>query len=142
MTNVQQLTQKFVSDLSAAVRQEVLEDLTRKLSGPGATRVAQSMTAPITPTLMQRAVRRIGSGKKARGEKRSPVQIAKTVEAIAAHIAKTPGVSSEMIQGQLNLGRNEVALPIAKLLASKRIRKTGEKRATRYYPAKVATKKN
>jgi hypothetical protein len=152
--NVQQLTEKFVADLSVAVRQEVLDDLMKKLGGPGAPRVAKSMSDSITPTLMQRAMKRVGKSAKPApysgggrihtwgkgrkvGEKRTEKEIHAVTARIAAVLKATPkGLSSEDIQMAVRLPNADIQLPLKRLLERRVIRKRGMKRATRYFPAK------
>lgn len=72
--------------------------------------------------------------KAARLERRTSESIAKTLDDIAALLQKQPGLGSEEIQKTLGLARNEVGRPIALGLSSGVLHKTGEKRATKYFP--------
>jgi hypothetical protein len=72
--------------------------------------------------------------KRAKGEKRNPDDLAKTVELLATYIRQFPGRSIEVIGTKLHIPTKDLTLPIKKLLVAKRIRTTGQKRATKYFP--------
>jgi len=117
----------FVDQLAAAV-EAVATELARVagLSALGAGAVAPSV-APAPSVKRRRAA--------ASGNKREPAAIAAAVERLAAHIAKHPGQGMEEIVDALGVSTKDLALPIRKLIASKRITKKGQKRATKYFPA-------
>jgi hypothetical protein len=69
------------------------------------------------------------------GAKRPPAELAALVEKLASYIKSNPGQGVEAIGKALNTATSELTLPIKKLLAAKRIRSEGQKRATRYSPA-------
>ena len=57
--------------------------------------------------------------------------VTKTAEWVKAN----PGHGVEDMAKVLGVQTKELALPIAKLLGAKTIKKRGQKRATKYYPA-------
>jgi hypothetical protein len=74
------------------------------------------------------------------GQKRDPEALAAIVEAVGGYIQANPGQGVEKIGAALKLSTPEMALPIRKLLADRLITRKGQKRATKYYAAKVAAK--
>ncbi len=70
-----------------------------------------------------------------KGQKRDPKDLAKLVSIVEAHVKQHPGEGVEHIAPHLGVRTKEITLPIAKLLAGKKISRKGKKRATRYFPA-------
>jgi predicted component of type VI protein secretion system len=68
------------------------------------------------------------------GAKRPPEELAATTAKLGAYIAKNPGLGIEAIGKALAIPTKDLALPVKKLLSSGKIKVTGEKRATRYFP--------
>ena len=92
--------------------------------------------APGQPQTSKPASRRAAATKsRATGEKRSPEDLAKTMEMVHVAIRNSPGMGVEQLGTRLEVSTKALALPIRKLLAVKRIRSEGQKRATKYYPA-------
>ncbi len=83
---------------------------------------------------MPGATERRPAADRRKGEKRSALVLAETTSALATYIKNNPGERIERIAMSLGEPTRDLALPVKKLLASKRIRKTGVRRATRYYP--------
>lgn len=118
--------QQFAKELEELVRRAALEAVTDSLGGaaPRASRPAASATRSAAPARK--------SGKP--GGKRDPKIIAGLVTRVAAYVKAHPGQGVEAIAKGMNVRTHDITLPIAKLLASKTIKKKGEKRATKYYP--------
>jgi hypothetical protein len=97
--------------------------------GRGAARVTKGATA----------VKSVGSRKpapkRAPGEKRPPGELAKLTERLGGYIKAHPGERMEAIGKALGVPTRELNLPVKKLLAGRRIRTEGHKRATEYFPA-------
>jgi hypothetical protein len=73
--------------------------------------------------------------------RRSAKDLARVVDQIADLLSKNPkGLRAEQIRKELGLSAKEVPRPIAKALASKRITKVGQKRATTYFVGGGASK--
>jgi hypothetical protein len=68
------------------------------------------------------------------GAKRPPAELAKLTEKLGEYIKGHPGVRMEAIGKALATATRELNLPIKKLLAAKKIRFEGHKRATEYFP--------
>ena len=69
-----------------------------------------------------------------KGQKRNAKDIAATVTNLQRAIATAPGSGIEYLGKQMGVPTKDLALPVKKLLAAKRIKTTGHKRATRYFP--------
>ena len=70
----------------------------------------------------------------AKGQKRKPRELAALEARLAAHIDSHVGNRIEQIAGHMGVKTKDLALPVKKLLAAKRIKTTGHTRATRYFP--------
>ena len=54
---------------------------------------------------------------------------------LGAYVKGHPGLDIRQLGKALGASTQELALPTQKLLTAKRIRKTGERKETRYFPA-------
>jgi hypothetical protein len=120
--------QEFARELEQLVRQAALAAVTESLGGaaaPRAARAAVSSAATVAPARKSTKS----------GGKRDPKVIAGLVVRVGAHVKARPGQGVEAIAKGLNVSTHDITLPITKLLASKTIKKKGQKRATKYYPA-------
>jgi hypothetical protein len=73
--------------------------------------------------------------KRAAGEKRPPAELAKLTDKLGDYVKAHPGERMEAIGKALGVPTRELNLPVKKLLAARRIRTEGHKRATEYFPA-------
>jgi predicted transcriptional regulator len=62
------------------------------------------------------------------------MELARLTEKLGDYIKSNPGLRMEAIAKALATPTRELNLPIKKLLAAKKIRSTGQKRATEYFP--------
>jgi hypothetical protein len=125
---IQARIQAFATELEALVRQAALDAVTNALG------------APSSPARVVRRDAIIGAAprpaKSARsGGKRDPNVIAALTARVGAHVKSHPGQGVEAIAKALNVTTHDITLPVTKLLASKDIKKKGQKRATKYFPA-------
>ena len=74
--------------------------------------------------------------KRKKGQKRSPEELAALEAKLEAFIQANGGKRIEEIGKELGIATSELAGPVKKMLDGGRIRSTGERRATRYYPSK------
>ena len=86
------------------------------------------------PRRWSAAPRASGRPRRGAGQKRPPAELARTVERLLAAIKAKPGQGMEALGAGLGLVTRELALPAKKLLAAKKVRTTGAKRATKYFP--------
>lgn len=115
----------FVADVTEIARQAAMETLTEALhDGAEAKRRAPA----------RENGKGANSGRRPRGGKRTPEELEQTAEELYAHIQANPGERMEEIAKAMGTTTRDLALPVKKLLADRRIRTEGQKRATRYYP--------
>lgn len=136
--------QSALSELSEEIAQRVFELVRVALVTEigNLSLLAEPTPSPrLRPTISESTPRRAAGptkastkdvGKGGRLARRSSESIAGVLDDIAALLRKKPGPGSEEIQQTLGLARNEVARPIGLGLSTGVLRKTGEKRATKY----------
>jgi hypothetical protein len=125
---IAQRIQAFTAELEALVRRAAIEAVADSLGGGPTRRQGGGGAAKAASAAPVRASRR------AKGGKRPPAELAALVDATAAWIAANPGQGVEKMGKAIGVQTKELALPIAKLLKAKTIKKRGNKRATKYYP--------
>jgi len=113
----------FLDELSSLVKQAALESV-HAAFGDGA---APARRGPGRPRAATKAPAARADGK------RTPEQVQADAERIASYVRQHPGQRLEQIAAGLGAASNDVKLPVIKLLASKTLRKTGEKRGTQYF---------
>jgi hypothetical protein len=151
-------TAAFATDIAALVRRAALEAVASalgtakaaappKVAAPARARPAKRVAAaPVAARKPARAApsrasasastsRKPASAKRAPGEKRPPAELAKLTERLGEYIKAHPGLRMEAIGKALGTPTRELNLPVKKLLAAKKIRVQGHKRATEYFPA-------
>jgi hypothetical protein len=130
----------FATELAALVRGAALEAVQGAL-GAGAPAATRAKTEPrrakkaaVPPAAAKAAAaKRAAAPKRAVGEKRPPGELAKLIEKLAAYVKAHPGQRMEAISRALGTPTRDLNLPVRKLLAAKRIRVEGQKRATEYF---------
>jgi len=73
--------------------------------------------------------------------RRDTAAMAAIADKVAAYISAHPGQGAEEIAPGMGVRTKELALPIKKLLAGRRIRREGRRRATKYFAQAVGTTK-
>ena len=115
------LAETFTSQILETLRGASMDDIVN-LNGAGSVKL---------PTASKTASKTTSTGRLAR---RDPEEIAATIETIVAVLKKAPeGLRSEQLQEMTGIPKKEITGPIAQALASKQIKKTGNKRATTYF---------
>lgn len=109
---LQKLVNNFVNQLQSLWQQEAIAALTGKNGHNGL---------------------RIGNG---RGVKRTADDLEQLADQFVEFIVKNPGLRIEQINKQLGTTTKDLQLPIRKLIAEKRIKAKGNKRATTYFANK------
>ena len=120
----------FASELEALVRVAAIDAVTQSLGGSAPAPVRAAAPAGAAAASQPEARRARGRS----GGKRDPKVLAGTVEKAAEWIKGNPGKGVEAMAAGLKLPTKDLALPIIKLLDANRIKKTGQKRATKYFP--------
>jgi hypothetical protein len=110
----------FVADVTEIARQAAIETLSQALHNGGGGGVSSFAKPSAAPRL--------------RGGKRTPQELDQTAATLYAHIEAHPGQRMEEIARALASTTRDLALPVKKLLAERRIRTEGQKRATKYFP--------
>jgi hypothetical protein len=158
-------TEAFAKDLTVLVRRAALEAATAALSGatvaahaaptaakrgrgrPRKVAVAAPAAVPAAKAVRGRPAAKAHKAapaakapvskktQRASGEKRPPAELAKLTDKLGDYIKSNPGRRMEAIGKALGLPTRELNLPIKKLLAAKRVKTQGHKRATEYFPA-------
>jgi hypothetical protein len=149
---VQGKVEAFMNDISALIRRMALEAVGTALGGgeikpPVVTKKAApahlAKAAPVAkkavkPAFMAKAAapaKKIVAPKRPVGAKRPPAEIAKLTERLSEFIKQNAGARMEAIGKGLGYPTSELTLPIKRLLAVKKIRFEGHRRATKYFPA-------
>jgi hypothetical protein len=126
-TEIRSKIDAFVEQLTAHVKQAALDSVHAAL-GDG---VAPARRGPGRPRMNMKLGRPAKSAMK--GGKRTPEQVQADAERIASYVRQHPGQRLEQIAAGLGSVSQDLKLPVIKLLASKTLRKTGEKRGTQYF---------
>lgn len=121
--HLNELASSFANGVLAAIRTASIEDL-----------LAESGSARRLPGIRGGA----GAGRAARGSgrlpRRSAADIGQVLERIAGLLRSSPkGLRAEQIRQRLNLLSKELPRPLKEGLASGRLGKSGNKRATTYF---------
>jgi hypothetical protein len=135
--SIQSLADAFATKVLAAIRGASLEEILGQGEPRGATR--RGPGRPRTSATPRGAA----PGRVARGTggrrrvRRSASDIAAVAERIVTFVAKhNKGVRGEQIRKELGIAKNAWMKPLGMALASKKLRKTGKKRATTYFASK------
>jgi hypothetical protein len=113
----------FVEELSVLVRTAALQSVTEVFGSSGSGgRKGRGGAAGV-------------SLRRAKGEKRSPQALTQLVGRLLTEIKAKPGLRMEQIAESLGSTTKDLALPAKKLIAEKKIKTKGERRATKYFPA-------
>ncbi|MGE0325379.1 MAG: DNA-binding protein [Polyangiaceae bacterium] len=118
----------FVADLTDLIHQSILENIQSALGQalPAAPRRPGRPKAPAATA----AAPTNKAGK--RGGKRTAAELAEMADKLVEFVRSNPGTSIEEIGKGIAIPTKELALPVKKLLAEGRLKKKGQKRATRY----------
>ena len=139
---IQEHIASFAVELEQLVRRAAIEAVSDALGQPStrtATAAARSPVAGHAPTSISRtaaapATKPTATPRRRKGGKRDPKEIDALTERTASFIKANAGKRVEEIGKALSTPTKELALPIIRLLANKTIKKSGQKRATKYYP--------
>lgn len=130
-SKLETLAAAFARDVLAVLRGVSIDDiaaLSARGGRPASSGRAAAGAAAAAPARAARGARR------GKGGRRTAADIDAVVDRIVELLAKSPeGLRSEQVQAELGLTRREVPRPLKAALASGRIGKRGERRATVYY---------
>ena len=132
-TAIQSLAQTFASQVLSSIRGASIEDILAEAGsarrGPGRP---PGKRGPGRPPSQQAPGRPPGKTSERLG-RRSAEDLTQTADSIVSLVKKEPGLRSEQIRAKLGIAKNAWARPLSMALASKKLTKKGEKRATAYY---------
>ena len=117
--NLQKLVNDFVADLLEHFRRSAIAALTDNVGGNGHSNGKSKLNGL--------------RASKGHGIKRAPEDLERISEAFVAFVAKHPGLRIEQINKEIGTSTKDLALPVRKLVAEKRIKAKGKKRSTTYY---------
>ena len=83
---------------------------------------------------------RAGRPRGGRSAKRTAADLEILAEKFASHVKANPGLRIEQINKELGTMTKDLALPIRKLIADGKITTKGQKRSTKYFAGKRASK--
>jgi len=141
-----EISEEFAQRVFEVIRTAFIAELGKVSLSPGSASAPRARVAAQkapSPAAKSEPVKK-PAAKGERLARRSSEIIAEALDGIAKLLRKKPGIGSEEIQKTLGLARNEIARPIALGISTGVLRKTGEKRATKYYAGggtKAAPKK-
>jgi DNA-binding NtrC family response regulator len=121
---IRKTIEAFVEELSALVRAAAVQSVTDAFGAGGAAPARRGRAAAAAPAARGRS----------KGQKRAPEALAELTDKLAAAIKASPGQRMEEIARGLGTSTSELTLPAKKLIAEKKIKTKGERRATKYYP--------
>ncbi|MFN0006697.1 MAG: hypothetical protein ACKVXR_02225 [Planctomycetota bacterium] len=121
---IQSRIQSFLTELSALVKKSALESVQTALAGGASTNGRRGPGRP----------RKIGSSARAgKRAKRSSEQVDAMAARVLAQVRSKQGQRLEQISKAMKLPSKELKLPVAKLLAAKKLKTKGQKRGTQYF---------
>ncbi len=124
-SDIRSRVEAFVEELTAMIRASAL-DLVNEALGEGGSRPGRR-SAGRRPAAPAPSARRV------KGAKRDPKMLAALTDRLGDYIKKKPGQRIEQIGKALGTPTKDLALPVKKLLAAKKISTKGQKRATTYF---------
>lgn len=130
-TQIRNVIDGFVAELNGLVRQAALEAVAGALGTASASSALPRRGRPGPAKTAAPLARRPGA-------KRTPEELSQLTEELYGFIAANPGQGIEAIGKGMQIETKELALPVKKLIAERRISTEGQKRATKYYPASAA----
>ena len=132
-TEIRARIDAFVQELTSIVKGAALESV-RAALGDGAMPARRGPGRPPKAAGGATGARRgRPPASSSRGGKRSSDEVDQMAERIATFVKSNPGLGLEAIASGIGTATKELKLPVIKLLASRTLRKTGQKRGTKYF---------
>jgi len=125
----------FVADLTDLIHQAILDNIQHALAqgvAPAPRRVGRPRGSTNQPTDAGKATASSKRGGKKRGGKRTAAELAEMANQLLAFVEANPASNIEEIGRGTGIPTKDLALPVKKLLGEGRLKKKGQKRATRY----------
>lgn len=134
-STIEGLASQFAANIIEALRGASIDELLNVAQGgsTGGRRVGRPATSRVADT-DSAAPARARRGRGGRLGRRSQNDIAAMVESIVGLLGRSPeGLRAEQIREALGVEAKELPRPLADALASGRVTKSGQKRATTYF---------
>jgi hypothetical protein len=123
-TEIRSKIESFLGEITALVRKDALDSV-REALGNGTTPVRRG---PGRPRGSMKSVASVGAN-----GRRTSADVDATAQRLVTFVGANPGLRLEQIAAGLGVTTNELKLPVIKLLSSKVLKKTGERRGTKYF---------
>ena len=118
--------QAFVREVSELVRTSAMQAVADALGGSAGARRGR-------PVDSKNAAPTAAKGGRAKRGKRTSEQVDSMAARILEHVKKNPGANVTGMAKAFNLKSKDLTLPIGKLMASKKLKTTGQRRGTKYH---------
>ena len=126
-SQIQDHIQSFVEELTLLIKRAAVQSVAEALNEGGGRR------GPGRPRGAAPRVAAVPGAARRKGAKRDPQELEALTEKLNAYIKSHGGQRIEQIAQGMGTSTKELALPAKKLLATKKIRTTGTRRATKYF---------
>jgi hypothetical protein len=143
---IHRLAVDFAAGVLGVVRGASLEDILAETGGAVRRGPGRPPSQAVASRVLERSPRAAQAhrprrtGRKGRLQRRSASDIGHVVDKIVELLSgKSKGLRAEQIRAALDLSSKELPRPIALALSSKKISKTGQKRATTYFARGAAS---
>jgi hypothetical protein len=131
-STLQSLAASFAADVVRAIQGSSLQDLLGEVSGGKGRGPAAQRTNGAA--VHEGGKPRGAAGKRPRLKRRTPDDIAATLQRIVSLLGDKPdGLRAEQIRVELGVEAKELPRPLADGIAARTLRKKGQKRATVYF---------
>ena len=124
-SDIRSRVEAFVEEITTMIRTSALEVVSEALGEGGTRPAARGRARAVTAV--------VSSGRRAKGAKRDPRMLQALTDKLGDYIKKNPGMRIEQIGKALGTPTKDLALPVKKLIAGKKISTKGQKRATTYF---------
>jgi hypothetical protein len=124
-SDIRSRVEAFVDEITALIRTSALEVVSEALGEGGSRPAARGRARAVAAV--------VSSGRRAKGAKRDPRLLQALTDKLGDYIKKNPGLRIEQIGKALGTPTKDLALPVKKLIAGKKISTKGQKRATTYF---------
>ena len=128
---IQDQIQSFVEELTLLVKRAAVQSVAEALNEGGTSR-----RGPGRPRGGGAGSRSAGAsgGRRRKGAKRDPKLLAALTDRLLSYVKGHSGQRIEQIADGMHTSTKELALPAKKLIKDKKIKTTGTRRATKYFP--------
>lgn len=127
---IQDRIEAFSQDMTDLLRKSVLSAMEDALGGSSSQK---AKSAPAPRGRPKKVAGKKAAPKKRRGGKRTSSELEKLENDFLKEVKKTTGRRIEEIGKSMGVSTKDLALPVKKLMTDKKIKTTGQRRATRYF---------